>query len=191
MAHPVHPIPCPSSTASVCSPPLPRTKIATIPPPLDTFHLPVKEKSPSSPHFNMLRFPLFRLALLLLFPVSNSLLAVLDISVVTQPDITLSSPASNIAITVNGEVTTTIDTVASTPITCLGSDTGIDAEYILDYISYFCSSVSASQPDILIKVTSDEGNVDIIYAWEAAGDNYDQSCSTVCADAFKFQQYRD
>jgi hypothetical protein len=132
----------------------------------------------------MLHFPLFRLAFLLLFPESDSCSAVLHISVVTQPNIALSSSASSVVITVSGDITTAIDTVASTPITCLGSDTGIDAEYILDYISYFCTSVSASQPDILIKVTSDEGNVDIIYAWEAAGDSYDQSCSTVCADAF-------
>jgi hypothetical protein len=71
------------------------------------------------------------------------------------------------------------------PLACTTGGIGIDPSIPISYIAQFCSTTSASKPDWLIKVTGlPQGNVNILYAWEAAGDDYSQTCSTKCVQAF-------
>lgn len=80
----------------------------------------------------------------------------------------------------------TVEIDATQAITCTTDSTNIDPSYPLDYVSQWCGMVSASTPDWLIKVSGlPQGNVDMLYAWEAAGDNFDQTCSTACAAAYQ------
>jgi hypothetical protein len=75
--------------------------------------------------------------------------------------------------------------VNGSPLACTSGNTGIDPSIPSGYIDQFCSLISATQPDWMIKVTGlSQGNVNILYAWEAAGKDYSQTCSTVCAQAF-------
>jgi hypothetical protein len=75
--------------------------------------------------------------------------------------------------------------VDGNPLACTSGNIGIDPSIPQGYVNQFCSIVSASQPDWLIKVTGlSQGNVNILYAWEAAGKDYSQTCSTKCVQAF-------
>ena len=75
---------------------------------------------------------------------------------------------------------------ASETIACSTGDINIDPSYPLSYVNQWCSMVSASTPDWLIKVTGlPQGTVDMLYAWEAAGKNYDQTCSTTCVNVYQ------
>jgi hypothetical protein len=75
--------------------------------------------------------------------------------------------------------------VDGNPLACTSGNIGIDPSIPSGYINQFCSLVSAAQPDWLIEVTGlPQGNVNLLYAWEAAGKDYSQTCSTKCAQAF-------
>jgi hypothetical protein len=93
--------------------------------------------------------------------------------------------ASAIPIPINTRTTTVTEIVDGNPLTCTAGNIGIDPSIPQSYVGQFCSTVSASQPDWMIKVTGlPQGNVDLLYAWEAAGDDYNQMCSTKCVQAF-------
>ncbi len=80
----------------------------------------------------------------------------------------------------------TIVVDASQTIACTTGNINIDPSYPLSYVDQWCSMVSASTPDWLIKVTGlPQGTVDMLYAWEAAGDNFDQTCSTACVNVYQ------
>jgi hypothetical protein len=75
--------------------------------------------------------------------------------------------------------------VDGNPLACTAGNIGIDPSIPQSYVGQFCSTVSASRPDWMIKVTGlPQGNVNLIYAWEAAGNDYSQTCSTKCVKAF-------
>ena len=75
--------------------------------------------------------------------------------------------------------------VNGSPLDCTSGSIGIDPSIPSGYIDQFCSLVSATQPDWMIKVTGlSQGNVNILYAWEAAGKDYSQICSTGCVQSF-------
>jgi len=93
--------------------------------------------------------------------------------------------ASAIPIPINTRALTVTEMVDGNPLACAVSDIGIDPSIPQGYVNQFCSTVSVSQPDWLIKVTGlPQGNVDLLYAWEAAGNDYSQACSTNCVQAF-------
>ena len=96
-------------------------------------------------------------------------------------------PALSTAMMTEYDVTVIFEE-ASGPINCTSSDTCIDTSIVTDYIGQFCGMVSAATPDWLIKYT--DGNVyeNIVYAFEAADDNYNTAtnpCSTKCVAAFQ------
>jgi hypothetical protein len=93
--------------------------------------------------------------------------------------------ASAIPIPINIRDLTVTEIVDGNPLVCTAGSIGIDPSIPQGYVNQFCSTVSASQPDWLIKVTGlPQGNVDLLYAWEAAGNDYSQTCSTKCVQAF-------
>jgi hypothetical protein len=90
-----------------------------------------------------------------------------------------------IPMALNPRADSTTHLVNGSPLDCTSGDIGIDPSIPSGYIDQFCSLVSATQPDWMIKVTGlSQGNVNILYAWEAAGKDYSQTCSTVCVQAF-------
>jgi hypothetical protein len=90
-----------------------------------------------------------------------------------------------IPITLAPRANTRTHIVDGNPLACTSGNIGIDPSIPSGYIDQFCSLVSASQPDWLIEVTGlPQGTVNLLYAWEAAGKDYNQTCSTECADAF-------
>jgi hypothetical protein len=86
---------------------------------------------------------------------------------------------------INTRALTLTEIVDGNPLACTAGNIGIDPSIPQSYVGQFCSTVSASQPDWMIKVTGlPQGNVDLLYAWEAAGNDYSQMCSTKCVQAF-------
>jgi hypothetical protein len=93
--------------------------------------------------------------------------------------------ASAIPIPINTRTLRINEIVDGNPLACTAGNIGIDPSIPQSYVGQFCSTVGASQPDWMIKVTGlPQGNVDLIYAWEAASNNYSQTCSTKCVQAF-------
>ena len=93
--------------------------------------------------------------------------------------------AFSVPIALEPRSTTVTYMVDGNPLSCTTGTATIDPSIPAAYIGQFCSTVSASKPDWLIKVTGlPQGNVNLLYAWEAAGDDYSQTCSTNCVDAF-------
>lgn len=93
--------------------------------------------------------------------------------------------ASAVPITLSTRAVTVNTTVDGNPLACTASDIGIDPSIPQSYVDQFCSQVNASNPDWLIEVTGlSQGDVNLLYAWEAAGDDYSQTCSTKCVQAF-------
>ena len=92
---------------------------------------------------------------------------------------------SAIPMNFSNRAVTVTKVVDGNPLACTTGNIGVDPSIPQSYIGQFCSTVSASQPDWLIKVTGlPQGNLNLLYAWEAAGNDYSQVCSTKCVQAF-------
>jgi hypothetical protein len=93
--------------------------------------------------------------------------------------------ASAIPVALSRRLVTVTHIVDGNPLGCTTGNTGIDPSIPQGYVNQFCAIVNASQPDWLIEVTGlPQGNVNLLYAWEAAGKDYSQTCSTKCVQAF-------